>query len=67
MIFDLYHPFLLLARGTLTGVGQFRPMNWVLVKDKFHKIVCALSDTTDSKHDKLLRILFRTIKSKIDH
>ena len=32
---NLYHPFLLLAKGTLTGVGQFRPMNWVFVKDHY--------------------------------
>ena len=30
---DLYHKFLLLAKGILTGVGELRPMNWVLVKD----------------------------------
>ena len=56
--------FLLLAKGTLTLVGQFRPMNWVLVKDKFQKIVCALSDTTDSKNDKLLRIFFSELSNK---
>ena len=32
---DLYHAFLLLAKETLAGVGQFRPMNWVLVKIKY--------------------------------
>ena len=30
---DLYHPFLLLAKGTLTGVRQIRTINWVLVKN----------------------------------
>ena len=45
--------FLLLVKGILTGVGQLRPMNWVLVKITTKKIHWA--ELTDSSQCSLRR------------